>query len=145
VAAFGDPGLAALRGALTLPVVGIGEAGIAAAARHGQFAVITTTPLLVEAIERMIASTPWGGEFRGVFVTQGDPAPLMADPAGLTEALHALALRAIEAGAASIVVGGGPLAVAARALKPMIAAQIIEPVPEAVAELLRRCRAGPAT
>ncbi len=46
VAAFGDPGLPALRGALSMPVVGIGEASIAAAARHGAFAVITTTPLL---------------------------------------------------------------------------------------------------
>ncbi len=93
----------------------------------------------------MIASAPWGGQFRGVFVTQGDPAPLMGNPAALTEALHGLALRAVAAGAASIVVGGGPLAVAARALKPMISAEIVEPVPEAVAEVLRRCRARPAS
>ena len=145
VAAFGDPGLAALRLGLAVPVVGIGEASIAAAARHGPFAVITTTPLLVDSIEGMVAATPWGGQFRGVFVTQGDPAPLMSNPAALTEALHGLALTAIEAGAAAIVVGGGPLAVAARALKPMISAEIIEPVPEAVAELIRQTGAVTAS
>lgn len=145
VAAFGDPGLAALRLGLAVPVVGIGEASIAAAARHGPFAVITTTPLLVDSIEGMVAATPWGGQFRGVFVTQGDPAPLMSNPAALTEALHGLAVTAIEAGAAAIVVGGGPLAVAARALKPMISAEIIEPVPEAVAELIRQTGAVTAS
>lgn len=40
----GDYGLAALREVLGIPVAGAGEAGMAAAARHGRFAIVTVWP-----------------------------------------------------------------------------------------------------
>ena len=40
----GDYGLDALRAGLALPVVGAGEAGVTAAARHGRFAIVTVWP-----------------------------------------------------------------------------------------------------
>ena len=47
IAAFGDPGLEALRSKLSVPVTGIAEAGMAEAAQGGRrFAVVTTTPRL---------------------------------------------------------------------------------------------------
>lgn len=50
VAAFGDPGLDALRARLSIPVTGIGEASFRAAAAHGRFGIATTTPALEAAI-----------------------------------------------------------------------------------------------
>ena len=94
----------------------------------------------------MVATTPWEGQFRGVFVTQGDPAPLMRDPAALTEALHGLALSGHRGGRGS---DRGRRWTRwrsrLRALKPMISAEIIEPVPEAVAELIRQAGAVTAS
>ena len=51
IAAFGDPGLAALRLRLSCPVTGIAEAGMAEAGTGRRpFAVVTTTPDLVSSI-----------------------------------------------------------------------------------------------
>ena len=56
VAAFGDPGLDALRAALNVPVTGIAEAGMVEAAEGGRrFAVVTTTPDLRDQIAETAA------------------------------------------------------------------------------------------
>ncbi|MFX4392994.1 aspartate/glutamate racemase family protein, partial [Acinetobacter baumannii] len=54
VAAFGDPGLRAVRATLAVPSVGIGESAMLDAARNGRrFGVATTTPLLKAAIDAL--------------------------------------------------------------------------------------------
>lgn len=138
VAAFGDSGLAALRGLLPIPVTGIGEAGMAEAAGGGRrFAVATTTPRLAAAISR--AAAGYGPLFRGVRLTPGDPAALTSDPAALQGALQRCCAEAVDLdGAEAVVIGGGPLAVAARALCPLFAVPIVEPVPAAVRLAVRR-------
>jgi Asp/Glu/hydantoin racemase len=141
VAAFGDPGLEALRARLPCPVTGIAEAGMAeAAALAPKFAVVTTTPALVASI----AATAAGhAGFAGTWVTPGDPATVMADPEALVAALDAACRRAIaEGGAGAIVIGGGPLAVAARALAGSLPVPLVEPVPAAVRLSLHRLRAS---
>jgi Asp/Glu/hydantoin racemase len=137
VAAFGDPGLAALRARLPCPVTGIAEAGMAeAAALSPRFAVVTTTPALVASIAANAGAHPG---FAGTWVTPGDPAAVMADPGALVAALDAACRRAIaEGGAGAIVIGGGPLAVAARALAGSLPVPLVEPVPAAVRLTLRR-------
>lgn len=139
VAAFGDPGLAELRARLPCPVTGIAEAGMAeAAALSPRFAVVTTTPALVPSIAARAAA---GGyhDFAGTWVTPGDPAAVMAYPAALRAALDAACRRAIaEGGAGAIVIGGGPLAVAARALAGTLPVPLVEPVPAAVRLSLNR-------
>lgn len=138
VAAFGDPGLEAARSICSVPLVGIAEAAMAEAATAGRrFVVVTTTPLLASAIERRAAAYGHGTAFGGVRLTDGDINALMADPAALEAALARACERTIaEDGADAIVIGGGPLAVAARALAPRFAVPIIEPVPAAI-HLLR--------
>jgi allantoin racemase len=75
--------------------------------------------------------------FGGVRLTDGDINALMADPAALEAALARACERTIaEDGAEAIVIGGGPLAVAARALAPRFAVPIVEPIPAAM-RLLR--------
>jgi allantoin racemase len=144
VSAFGDPGLEHLRQSIDCPVTGIAEAAMAEAAEDeaGQprrFAVVTTTPQLADSIAARAERYGHGRLFTGVRLTPGDPASLMANQQAVTEALALACKAAIEVdGAQALVIGGGPLALAARALRPRFAAAIIEPIPAAVRLALRR-------
>lgn len=145
VAAFGDPGIDAVEAALPGRVVGIGAAGLAEAAAGGRpFAVATTTPGLVAAIEARVAALGLTAGWRGVHLTPGDPTALVADPDWLVAALGAAVAAAEAAGAAAVVIGGGPLATAARALRGRFAAEIVEPVPAAARAMRRRLGLRPA-
>ena len=143
VAAFGDPGLDALRSTLAVPVTGIAEAGMAEAARGGRrFAVVTTTPGLRDRIAETAAR--YGlRHFAGTWTTDGDPVALTADPPALEAALAASVEQAIrEGGAEAIVIGGGPLATAARSLLATSPVPLVEPVPAAVRLSLARAMEG---
>ena len=139
IAAFGDPGLAAVRALTPLPVTGIAEAAMAAAAAHGRFAIVTTTPLLAKAIGARAVAYGHGDAFAGTWLTEGDAGALMAEPGRLEAALEAAIRRAMaEAAPDAVIIGGGPLAAAAAALRPRLAVPIIEPVPAAVGLALGR-------
>ncbi|MEM9431557.1 MAG: aspartate/glutamate racemase family protein [Pseudomonadota bacterium] len=141
VAAFGDPGAAALAARHRAPVVGIGAAAARAASRGGAaFAVATTTPDLRGPIDRLMAEAGAEGEFLGTFVTPGDPVALLGDPPALDAALLRACTAAEAAGARRIIIGGGPLASAADRLSDQVSADLVQPVPEAcraLAALLR--------
>lgn len=140
VSAFGDPGLDALRTVLPMPVTGIAEAGMAEAGQgRRRFCVVTTTFHLATAIGRTARRYGHAESFAGVWLTPGEPAVLMNDPERLVEALRVACLQAIrEADVEAIVIGGGPLAVAARTLKHAVGIPLIEPVPCAVRLALKR-------
>lgn len=141
VAAFGDPGQARLADRLPVPVVGIAEAAMAEArASADRFAVVTTTPGLVDRIGRRAADLGHVRAFAGTWVTSGDPALLTADPQRLRAALHQAALRALtdDPGIGAIVIGGGPLAEVARAMAGDVPVPIIQPVPAAMRLLQSR-------
>ncbi|MFY7959214.1 MAG: aspartate/glutamate racemase family protein [Elsteraceae bacterium] len=142
VAAFGDPAVLSLKDALECPVTGIAEAGMLKADEHGRaFAVVTTTPRLVEAIAAAADGYGHRENFRGIRLTPGDPAEVMADPDRLLKALAIACQEAIDQlGAEALIIGGGPLARAARALQPHFAVPIIEPVPEAVRLAISRAK-----
>ena len=133
VAAFSDPGLAALRAALDVPVTGIAEAGMAEAGVNGRpFAVVTTTPKLAPRIASTAAR--YGHlRFAGTWTTDGDPTALTADAAALEVALARAIRCAADSGRVeAVVIGGGPLAMAARALSAAAPVPLVEPVPAAV-------------
>lgn len=138
VAAFGDPGLEDLRARVACPIVGIAEASMLAAGTGGRrFAVATTTPGLVGAIARRAAA--YGGDFAGTWLTPGDPVMIMAQPEALVEALHAACTAAVAEGdAQAVIIGGGPLALAAEALRDRVVVPLIAPLSEAVRLLLSR-------
>jgi Asp/Glu/hydantoin racemase len=145
VAAFGDPGLEALRSLLSCPVTGIAEAGmVEAAALSPRFAVVTTTPDLADSINAKAEAAGYA-DFAGTWITDGDPATVMGNPDLLVAALDAACRRAItQGGARAIVIGGGPLAVAARALAGTLPVPLVEPVPAAVRlSLSRRSQVTP--
>ena len=133
VAAFGDPGLDALRDALDVPVTGIAEAGMAEAGVNGRpFAVVTTTPDLVPRIASAAARYGHPG-YAGTWTTDGDPTALTADADALEAALGKAVHSAAEsARAEAVVIGGGPLAMAARALSATAPVPLVEPIPAAV-------------
>lgn len=139
IAAFGDPALEDLRRSIAVPVTGIAEAGMAEAARHGRFAVVTTTPDLADSIARRAEAYGHGDLFLGTVLTGGDVHQVMADRQGLGQALLEAGRRAVrELGAKAIVIGGGPLAVAARKIADQLPVPVIEPVPAAVRLAIRR-------
>ncbi|MCY4140775.1 MAG: aspartate/glutamate racemase family protein [Rhodobacteraceae bacterium] len=143
IAAFGDPGLAALHAALDVPVTGIAEAGMAEAGVNGRpFAVVTTTPGLVPRIASTAARYGHPG-YAGTWTTDGDPTALTADAAALEDALARAIRSAADSGRVeAVVIGGGPLAMAARALSAAAPVPLVEPVPAAVRLSFLRLGAG---
>lgn len=142
IAAFGDPGLLRLRNLLRCPVTGIAEAAMAEAGQGGRrFAVVTTTPELAPSIAEAAESYGHGSLFAGTALTAGDPVKLMADPARLAAELAAACRRAVtDLRAQVIVIGGGPLALAARQLRSSGDVPIVEPIPAAVRLAMTRAR-----
>jgi Asp/Glu/hydantoin racemase len=135
IAAFGDPGLADARARLRISVIGIAEAAIAEASRDGRrFAIVTTTPALDRALRGKVAKHT---TFTGLYYTRSGPLG-MADPARLHAELLDACTRALHDGASAIIIGGGPLAAAARDLRPHVGAALVEPIPAAIRALLAR-------
>lgn len=138
VAAFGDPGLAAIKIGIELPAVGIGESSMLEAAEGGRrFGVATTTPRLGAKIDALAEALGLRSSYTGTRFADGDPHELMRDP----ERLRAAVAGAVEAcivqdGAETVIIGGGPLGEAARQLQPMFAVSIIAPIPSAVARII---------
>jgi len=146
VAAFGDPGLDRIRALVPCPVTGIAEAGLAEAAAGGRrFAVATTTPSLVASIEGLARHYGHAAFFIGTYLTTGDLDALMRQPERLADALENASRAAIDAGAEAVVIGGGPLAVAARTIAPRLPVPIIEPIPAAVRLAIARRRRSETT
>ncbi|WP_413185342.1 aspartate/glutamate racemase family protein [Paraburkholderia sacchari] len=138
VAAFGDPGIEALRRRLTVPVVGIGEAAMHEAAQHGRFGIATTTPALAASIDRKVRQLGLAAAFTGARFTPGDPTQRGNDPQALEAALAEAVRACVETdGAQAVVIGGGPLGRAAQALGQRFAIPVIGPVPAACRAILR--------
>jgi allantoin racemase len=133
VAAFGDPGVEALRARVHVPVIGIAEAAVREASAYRKFAICTTTPALADAMRARVAALGQANALACVLTTAGDPKQLMADAAALDVALSELVETAVYGhGARAVVIGGGPLALASRRLAPISPVPLIEPVPAAV-------------
>ena len=133
VAAFGDPGLDRARRIVSCPVTGIAEAGLAEAVAGGRrFAIATTTPDLVTSIAGAVHRYGHADRFIGTYLTAGDVDHLMRHPDLLADALYAASRSAVADGAEAVVIGGGPLAQAARAIAPRLPVPVIEPIPAAV-------------
>ena len=139
VAAFGDPGVAALRASLGVPTIGIGEAAIREAAARGRpFGIATTTPRLRDAITAKVWRHLPGAAFTGVRIPATDPLALAADPARQMAELHRAVSDCIDQdGAEAVIIGGGPLTGAAARLRHEFGSMIVEPVPAAIRALLR--------
>jgi Asp/Glu/hydantoin racemase len=137
VAAFGDPGVEGLRRVLAVPVVGIGEAALREAARDARrFCVVTTTPDLAAAIDCRVHALGLASRYAGVVMTKGDAAAVTGSPKLLQAQLARAIERAVRDDAIeAVVIGGGPLAEAGRALVDRFPVVIVEPIGAAIAAL----------
>ncbi len=138
IAAFGDPGLDAARTSET-HITGLAEAAIGEAAYNGRrFSIVTTTPALDGALRRRVKDYGAAASFARMRYTRSGPKG-MADPERLRDELfEACALSEREDGVAAIVIGGGPLAAAARGLRGELDVALIEPIPAAMRAMLAR-------
>ncbi len=94
----------------------------------------TTTPLLKSKIDALPDALGLRSRYTGARFAEGDPHDLMRDPARLRAALAGAVEACIaQDGAEAVIIGGGPLGEAARALQPMFAVPVIAPIPSAVA------------
>jgi len=108
VGAFGDPGLEAARALDLMPVVGLGEAGIAAAARRaGRFSIVTLGEAMRGSILAKVRAMGFDSRIAGVHVLPFSIADLVADRRGRHAAIVA-AVSACDEGA--VLLGGAPFA-----------------------------------
>lgn len=134
VAAFGDPGLAGLREALDIPVVGLTEAALMSACMLGQrFSIIAISARIqawyretVQAnglLERLASIRSLDQPLRDIATVQEDHA----------ERLQALCRSAVEDdGADVIIIAGAPLAGLARTIRQRIPVPVVDGVSSAV-------------
>ena len=144
VAAFGDPGLLALREVLPVPVTGMTEAALACACQLGsRFSIVSISPRMrgwyldtVHAyhLHNRLAS------FRALNEPLKDVAHVQVDQ---SERLVALAQQCVrEDGADVIVLAGAPLAGLARTIRHLLPVPVVDGVSSAVqqAEVMVRLR-----
>ena len=142
VAAIGDPGRAQLDGELNIPVIGIGQGSLHAAAhtedgKLRRFGMATSTPLLVDALDKLVAAHGLSEHFAGVRLTKSEPLVLAADPERQFQELAEAVKTATETdGAQAVIIAGGPLSATARRLAETTAVEIIQPIPSACRLLL---------
>lgn len=139
IAAYGDPCVDNLRATNARPVVGIAEASIMEAASDGRrFSIVTTTRLLEERIRQRCRQTGYLAQLASFRFTRSDPESFKDRPEQLLGELEEATRHAIaHDGAEAVIIGGGPLAVAARDLRTKFDVPIIEPIPIAVARMAR--------
>ena len=135
VAAFGDPGLAAARELLDIPVVGMAEAAMLTACMLGRrFAIVTFAPALGPWYREIVDYNGLGARCSGVHCLD----EAFADVAHVAEEksaqLAALCASAVAAGAEVCILGGAPLA----GLAAGIAQQVAVPLVDAVAAAVRQ-------
>ena len=133
VAAFGDPGLQELKAKLPVPVAGIAESGMLEAAEIGNFAIVAPTPDLFDAITALSVRD----RMSALLTTTTDIYVLMNEPQALVETLREMIDEAVARGDVdAVVIGGGPLADAAKTLAASNPpCPIVGPVPAAARRL----------
>lgn len=142
LSAFGDPGVAALRAALPVPVAALAESALAEAGTLGAFAIVTSTPALGGHLEDLVVAAGVADRYVGIVYTEGEIAPLLADPARLSEAI-AVACREASSrwGVDAVVIGGGPLARAGGGVR-VPGVTVVDPVRAAVRRVVRALEAA---
>ena len=104
---FQEPGLLEIRGALDIPVVGLGEANLLAALSMGRrFGLVTIDPVFIDWHERQVHAHGLDQRFAGVRAIQHGPARLHARLQRRGE-LYAGPRRFHRAGSAAGGAGGG--------------------------------------
>ena len=141
MAAFGDPGLAALREAFDRPVIGLTEAAVKRAAGLAQrFSIIAISPRISAWYRAVVERYGYGARLASIRALD---APLR-DIAGVQDEhaarLSALTRQAVEEDRAeTVIIAGAPLAGLARRISGM-PVPLVDPIAAAVQEAERAPR-----
>ena len=143
IAAFGDPGLPALRDAVDRPVIGLTEAALAAAVQLGQRFSIIAISQRISAWYREVAVGYGFGERLASIRALDRP---IRDIGGVQDE-HAAQLKALctkavdEDGAEVLILAGAPLAGLARRIEGELPVPLVDPIAAAV-RLAETARVG---
>ncbi|HUD34626.1 MAG TPA: aspartate/glutamate racemase family protein, partial [Variovorax sp.] len=134
VAAFGDPGLAGLREALPVPVLGMTESALATAALLGhRFSIVAISQRIQAWYREMVESHGLIGRLASIRALDRPLARIGGVQDEHADALLALCERAVkEDGAEVIVLAGAPLAGLARTLRGRLPVPVVDGVSSAV-------------
>ena len=134
VAAFGDPGLAALREVLPVPVLGMTESALATACLLGhRFSIVAISQRIQAWYREMVESHGLIGRLASIRALDRPLASIGGVQDEHADALLALCERAVrEDGAEVIVLAGAPLAGLARALRGRLPVPVVDGVSSAV-------------
>jgi Asp/Glu/hydantoin racemase len=133
VAAFGDPGLAEARALGRMPVVGLGECGMRAAARSWRrFSIVTLGAAMRAAITAKLAAMGFAGQLDEIRLLPFSISELTAD----RDARRAEIVAAVRACRDRVVLlGGAPFAGMAREIEPESGKIVLDGVEAGVAAL----------
>ena len=149
VAAFGDPGLAALREVLPVPVLGLTESALASACLLGKrFSIIAISQRIQAWYREVVQANDLSGRLASIRALDRPLASI-----GEVQAEHATQLRTLcqrvveEDGAEVIILAGAPLAGLARSLRGQLPVPVVDGVSSAVrhAESLVALQPGKAS
>ncbi|WP_353710525.1 aspartate/glutamate racemase family protein [Arthrobacter sp. K5] len=147
VAAFGDPGMPALKELADVPVIGITEAALCAAALQGhRFSIIAISdrirPWYVDCVERF----GLGGRLASIRSINETLNAIGSVQQDFKETLLALSQRAVaEDGADVVILAGAPLAGLARELRGQIPVPVVDGISAGIrmAEAVVGLQSGP--
>lgn len=145
IAAFGDPGLQALREVLPVPVVGMTQAALASALLLGQrFSVIAISQRIQTWYREVIHSYGMAGNLASIRALNRPLAGINQVQQDHGPALLELAEQAVEQdGADVIVLAGAPLAGLARSLAGLLPVPVVDGVSSAVQHAQSLVRLAP--
>jgi allantoin racemase len=134
VAAFGDPGLAALREVLPVPVTGLTEAALASAHLLGhRFSIIAISHRIQAWYREVVETYGFGARLASIRALDRPLSSIGGVQQEHADTLIALAERAVrEDGAEVIVLAGAPLAGLARSIKGELPVPVVDGVSSAV-------------
>jgi allantoin racemase len=139
IAAFGDPGLMDARARLPIPVVGLGEAGLKAAAEGRRFSIVTLGEAMRAPIAERVRSLGLGDRLTEIRIL---PAPI-ADMIANREAHYAAIADAIRARTGdAVLLGGAPFAGLGAKMTHETGATVLDGVEASVAAGLRTSGSG---
>jgi Asp/Glu/hydantoin racemase len=145
---FGDPGLFALRAlAAPVPVLGLAEAALEAAAAHGPFVVVTGGAAWGPMLERLLSALPLHGACLGVHTLDLTGGELAANPDRAAQALRDAVRDALARwpAAQAVLLGGAGLAGLADRVALGVPVPVLDNVALALEAAWRRASAPPRT
>ncbi len=138
VGCFGDPGLFALRALAPVPVIGLAEAAVEEAARHGRFAIVTGGRAWGPLLQRVVAGLPQAEQLAGIRVISASGGALADDRERALRLLTAACRKAAVPGVDAVILGGAGFAGYGEAIAARLDVPVIDSVSATARALHRR-------